>query len=437
MVTIIGAGLAGSEAAWQLAERGVSVRLYEMRPHKRSPAHQTGHCAELVCSNSLRSDDADNNAVGLLHAEMRLLNSLVMKAADRFRVPAGGALAVDREAFSIWIDEQLENHPNITLLREELHRPPAEGLTVIASGPLTSEPLARWLEGTVGPRLSFFDAIAPIVSRESIDMEKAWMQSRYDKGGADYINCPLDRDQYETLVAALSAGERVAEKSFENIPHFEGCLPVEVMARRGPETLRHGPLKPVGLTNPHQPDVKPWAVVQLRRDNRLGTLWNMVGFQTKLTWPEQKKIFRTIPGLEAAEFPRLGAVHRNTFINGPALLDGHLRLKGHDNLFFAGQITGVEGYVESAASGLTAGLFLTVLVNRGTLPEPPPPTTAHGALLAHVTQGAEVKTFQPMNVNFGLFPPLQQRVTKREKKPAISRRALFDLQQWLKNQYTS
>ena len=435
-VTIIGAGLAGSEAAWQLAQRGVPVRLYEMRPHRRSPAHHSDACAELVCSNSLRSDDAENNAVGLLHEEMRHLNSLVITTADACRVPAGGALAVDREAFSSRITHSLENHPNITLIREERHAPPAEGWTLIASGPLTSDPLAAWLEETLGPRLAFYDAIAPIIDRDSIDMGKAWMQSRYDKGGADYINCALDREQYENLVDGLLTGERMAEKSFEKIPHFEGCLPVEVMAERGRETLRYGPLKPVGLTNPHQPDARPWAVLQLRRDNALGTLWNMVGFQTKLTWPEQKRVFRAIPGLEQAEFARLGAVHRNTFINAPSLLDGWLRLKSRPNILFAGQISGVEGYVESAASGLTAGLFLTDLA-QGRDPIPPPATTAHGALLNHVTAGAEADTFQPMNINFGLFPPLAERQPKKLKKPAISRRALADLMQWRKIRYVS
>ncbi|MEO5363799.1 MAG: methylenetetrahydrofolate--tRNA-(uracil(54)-C(5))-methyltransferase (FADH(2)-oxidizing) TrmFO [Magnetococcus sp. DMHC-8] len=430
-IHVIGAGLAGSEAAWQLAQRRIPVRLYEMRPARSTPAHHSGDCAELVCSNSLRSDDAARNAVGLLHAEMRLLGSLIMEAAARHRLPAGGALAVDRTGFSAWITEQLVNHPLVTLVRAELAQPPTDGLTLLASGPLTAPPLAAWLADLLGPHLAFFDAIAPIVSLESIDFSVCWKQSRYDKGGDDYINCPLDRTQYEAFVDALLAGEQTPFKDFEKENYFEGCLPIEVMAARGRETLRFGPMKPVGLFNPHQGGKAPHAVVQLRQDNRLGTLWNMVGFQTKLTWPAQRAVFRTIPGLEQAEFMRLGAIHRNLFIDSPRLLDGHLRLKSRPTLFFAGQMTGVEGYVESAASGLLAGLFLAELACSERLLAPPPPTTAHGALLTHVTSGAMGPSFQPMNMNFGLFPDLTDKTRKTDRKAALSRRALEDLQQWI------
>jgi methylenetetrahydrofolate--tRNA-(uracil-5-)-methyltransferase len=434
-VHIIGAGLAGSEAAWQLAKRQIPVRLYEMRPAQMTPAHQSGECAELVCSNSLRSDDPTRNAVGLLHQEMRLLDSLIMQAAALHRLPAGGALAVDREGFSTWITDRLRSHPCITLVRAALEQPPEEGITLIASGPLTSPPLAGWLEKLLGAHLAFFDAIAPIVSLESIDFTKCWKQSRYDKGGDDYINCPLDKAQYEAFIDALLAGEQTPFKPFEKECYFEGCLPIEVMAARGRETLRFGPMKPVGLFDPHQGGRSPHAVVQLRQDNRLGTLWNMVGFQTKLKWPAQEQIFRTIPGLEQAEFMRLGAIHRNMFIDSPRLLDTHLRLKSHPSLFFAGQITGVEGYVESAASGLLAGLFLAELIHSGRLPPPPPATTAHGALLMHVTSGAIGPTFQPMNVNFGLFPELSQQTRKTDRKAALSQRALADLRQWMDSSF--
>ncbi|MBF0462453.1 MAG: methylenetetrahydrofolate--tRNA-(uracil(54)-C(5))-methyltransferase (FADH(2)-oxidizing) TrmFO [Magnetococcales bacterium] len=430
-IHIIGAGLAGSEAAWQLARRQIPVRLYEMRPERTTPAHHTGDCAELVCSNSLRSDDASRNAVGLLHQEMRLLDSLIMQAAAHHRLPAGGALAVDRAGFSAWITEILTHHPFITFVRAEWAHPPEEGLTLLATGPLTSAPLADWLADLLGPHLSFFDALAPIVSLESIDFAKCWKQSRYDKGGDDYINCPLDQEQYETFVEGLLTGAQTPFKPFEKEIYFEGCLPIEVMAARGRETLRYGPMKPVGLNNPHQGGKTPHAVVQLRQDNRLGTLWNMVGFQTKLTWPAQQALFRTIPGLEQAEFMRLGAIHRNLFIDSPRLLDTHLRLKSHPALFFAGQMTGVEGYVESAASGLLAGLFLAELARTGQLSAVPPPTTAHGALLAHVTSGALGPTFQPMNINFGLFPDLAQRTRKTDRKAALSQRAINDLQQWI------
>ncbi|MBF0183673.1 MAG: methylenetetrahydrofolate--tRNA-(uracil(54)-C(5))-methyltransferase (FADH(2)-oxidizing) TrmFO [Magnetococcales bacterium] len=430
-IHIIGAGLAGSEAAWQLAQRQIPVILYEMRPAQSTPAHQTGYCAELVCSNSLRADDPQRNAVGVLHQEMRLLDSLILHTADRHRLPAGGALAVDREGFAAAVSEQLQQHPLITLVRQELPAPPAEGVTLIASGPLTSPALSRWLEELLGPQLSFYDALAPIVAYDSIDFSQCWKQSRYDKGGDDYINCPLDKEQYETFVAALLAAEQVPFKSFEKVNYFEGCLPIEVMAARGIQTLRFGPMKPVGLFNPHQGGKTPYAVVQLRQDNRLATLWNMVGFQTKLTWPAQKEIFRMIPGLQQAEFMRLGAIHRNLFIDSPRLLTPHLALRSHPNLFFAGQITGVEGYVESAACGLLAGLFLAEWVEHGSVSRFPPVTTAIGALLTHITSGAIGPSFQPMNINFGLFPELPQTTRKTDRKAALSQRALQDLQQWI------
>ncbi|MBF0126121.1 MAG: methylenetetrahydrofolate--tRNA-(uracil(54)-C(5))-methyltransferase (FADH(2)-oxidizing) TrmFO [Magnetococcales bacterium] len=429
-VHVIGAGLAGSEAAWQLARRGVKVCLHEMRPHHTTPAHHTGHCAELVCSNSLRSDDPLHNAVGLLHQEMRLMESLILAAADANRTPAGGALATDREAFATQITRQIEQHPDITIVREEVTSLPDDGLTLIATGPLTSDALAHQLENLVGSnRLFFYDALAPIVHLESIDFGTAWKQSRYDKGSADYINCPLDQEQYHAFVHALTTGQEHPCRPFEKPIFFEGCLPIEVMAARGVETLRFGPMKPVGLNDPHQGGKTPYAVVQLRQDNTLGSLWNMVGFQTKLTWPEQQRIFRTIPGLEKAEFARLGAIHRNTYLNSPLLLDGHLRLKSRPSLFFAGQITGVEGYVESAACGLLAGIFLAGLAQNGQLPEPPPTVTAHGALLNHVTHG-DGNHFQPMNINFGLFPPLESRTRKTDRKPALAQRALQELMKW-------
>ncbi|MBF0342107.1 MAG: methylenetetrahydrofolate--tRNA-(uracil(54)-C(5))-methyltransferase (FADH(2)-oxidizing) TrmFO [Magnetococcales bacterium] len=430
-VRIIGAGLAGSEAAWQLANRGVAVELFEMRPHRHSPAHHTDHCAELVCSNSLRADDWQHNAVGLLHQEMRLLDSLIIASADANRTPAGGALAADREGFSTWITDKITRHPNITLIRQELTTIPTDGLTLIATGPLTSDALAAHLEQWVGAeRLYFYDSLAPIVELDSIDFNRAFRQSRYNKGGADYINCPLDQNQYQTFIADLLNAEQVPCRPFEKPVYFEGCLPIEVMASRGPETLRFGPMKPVGLNDPHQGGITPHAVVQLRQDNRLGSLWNLVGFQTKLTWPEQKRIFRTIPGLEKAEFARLGAIHRNTYINGPTVLDAHLRMKNQPTVFMAGQITGVEGYVESAASGLMAGRFLADLVRHGQLPAPPPAETAHGALLRHVTQG-DGEHFQPMNINYGLFPPLVERCRKIDRKPVMANRALEALRVWM------
>jgi methylenetetrahydrofolate--tRNA-(uracil-5-)-methyltransferase len=429
-IHIVGGGLAGSEAAWQAAEAGARVLLHEMRPMRPTEAHQTDGLAELVCSNSLRSDDPENNAVGLLHEEMRRAGSLVLRAADAHRLPAGGALAVDRHAFSAAITEALADHPNIEIRREEIAAPPEEWPSaIIATGPLTAPALADFIRTlTNEDALSFFDAMAPIVHRESIDMNVAWMQSRYDKGdGADYVNCPLNEEQYGAFVAALLAGEKTDFKEWEkSTPYFEGCLPIEVMAARGIDTLRYGPMKPVGLAEPRS-GRRPYAVVQLRQDNALGTLWNMVGFQTKLKHGEQASIFRMIPGLENASFARLGGLHRNTFINSPRLLDAQLRLKARPNLRFAGQITGVEGYVESAAIGLLAGRFAAVPS------EPPPPTTALGALLGHITGGADAEHFQPMNVNFGLFPDLapSERVRGRDRKKRMSQRALMDLEKWL------
>src|SRR4051812_39465210 len=394
-VHVIGAGLAGSEAAWQIANAGVAVTLHEMRPTRMTEAHRTEGLAELVCSNSFRSDDAANNAVGLLHAEMRRLGSLIMRAADANQVPAGGALAVDRDGFSAAVTRALQDHPLITMARGEIAGlPPAEWDNVIvATGPLTSAPLADAIRALTDEHaLAFFDAIAPIVHRDSIDMSVAWFQSRYDKSGpggtgADYINCPLTKEQYDAFVDALLAGEKTDFREWEgNTPYFDGCLPIEVMAARGRETLRYGPMKPVGLTNPNDPTVKPYAVVQLRQDNKLGTLYNMVGFQTKLKYAPQQQIFRTIPGLEGAEFARLGGLHRNTFLNSPKLLDGSLRLKADPRLIFAGQIIGVEGYVESAATGLLAGR-IAAAAWREEIFDLPPPTTAHGALINHVTGG--------------------------------------------------
>jgi methylenetetrahydrofolate--tRNA-(uracil-5-)-methyltransferase len=457
-VHVIGAGLAGSEAAWQVAQAGLPVVLHEMRPHRMTEAHRTDGLAELVCSNSFRSDDAANNAVGLLHAEMRRLGSLIMRSADANQVPAGGALAVDREGFSAAVSKALTDHPRIEIRRREVDGlPPADWHNVVvATGPLTSAPLADAIRAlTDESALAFFDAIAPIVHRESIDMSKAWFQSRYDKvgpggTGADYINCPMTEAQYHAFVDALIDGEKVDFKEWEtSTPYFDGCLPIEVMAERGRETLRHGPMKPVGLTNPHDPTVKPYAIVQLRQDNKLGTLYNMVGFQTKLKHGAQTRVFRTIPGLETAEFARLGGLHRNTFLNSPKLLDAQLRLRAEPRLRFAGQMTGCEGYVESAAIGLIAGLYAVADARTQTL-APPPPTTALGALLGHITGGhietidSGPRSFQPMNINFGLFPPLANPPTKKPdgtrlrgnektvaKKQAISARALTDLDRWI------
>ena len=453
-VHVIGGGLAGSEATWQLARAGVPVVLHEMRPLRQTEAHKTGALAELVCSNSFRSDEWETNAVGLLHEEMRRAGSLIMSAADAHKLPAGGALAVDREGFAAAVTERLEAHPLIDIAREEIGGLPTAqwDSVIVATGPLTSPALARAVQALTGEaELAFFDAIAPIVHRDSIDMEVCWLQSRYDKGGpggggADYINCPLDKPQYDAFLAALVAAEKTAFKEFEGTPYFEGCLPIEVMAERGPDTLRYGPMKPVGLSNPHRPGVKPYAVVQLRQDNALGTLWNMVGFQTKLKHGEQVRVFRMIPGLEQAEFARLGGLHRNTFLNSPKLLDATLRLKADPRLRFAGQITGVEGYVESAAIGLITGRFAAA-ERLGQMLTPPPATTALGALLAHITGGhlsAEAggpPSFQPMNVNFGLFPPIAVPSTPRGKGPksskgfdrkrALTARALADLNLWL------
>ena len=436
-IHIIGGGLAGSEAAWQAAQMGASVTLHEMRPVRMSEAHQTEGLAELVCSNSLRSDDWENNAVGLLHEEMRRASSLILSAADAHKLPAGGALAVDRHGFSAAIQATIEAHPAITVLREEIANPPPDWENVvIATGPLTSTALAESVRALTGEEsLAFFDAIAPIVERDSIDMDIAWFQSRYDKkgpggGDADYINCPMDEAQYRAFVATLIAGEKTEFKEWEtSTPYFEGCLPIEVMAARGEETLRFGQMKPVGLRDPRK-ERRPYAVVQLRQDNALGTLWNMVGFQTKLKHGEQTRIFRTIPALENARFARLGGIHRNTFLNSPSLLDGALRLKARPSLRFAGQITGVEGYVESAAIGLLAGRFAAAEA-LGTRLAPPPPTTALGALLTHITQGADAKTFQPMNVNFGLFPPLEVDVRGKDRKKQMTHRAIADLESWL------
>ena len=455
-IHVIGGGLAGSEAAFQIVQRGVPVVLHEMRPVRATEAHQTDGLAELVCSNSFRSDDAATNAVGVIHREMRRLGSLVMACADRHQVPAGGALAVDRDAFSAAVTETLAAHPLIEIDRREIGGLPPEEWdnVIVATGPLTSPGLAAAIQGVTGERqLAFFDAIAPIVHRDTIDMDKAWFQSRYDKAGpggtgADYINCPLDRDHYEAFVDALLAGGKVEFKAWEGTPYFNGCLPIEVMAERGRETLRHGPMKPVGLTNPHNPTVKAYGIVQLRQDNALGTLYNMVGFQTKLKYAEQTAVFRMIPGLERAEFARLGGLHRNTFLNSPVVLDATLRLKAMPRLRFAGQITGCEGYVESAAIGLMAGRMAAA----ERLGEPvslPPATTAIGALINHITGGhietldAGPPSFQPMNVNFGLFPPLDAAPKSEDgrrlrgpekavaKKRLMSARADEDLERWL------
>jgi len=456
-IHVIGGGLSGSEAAWQIALNGVPVVLHEMRPLRQTDAHRTDGLAELVCSNSLRSDDHGTNAIGLLHEEMRRLNSLVMRSADSNQVPAGGALAVDRDGFSAAITAAIAAHPLIEVVREEIAAPPTEWDSVIvATGPLTSPALAASIGAmTNESALAFFDAIAPIVHRDSIDMTVAWFQSRYDKAGpggtgADYINCPMDRAQYEAFVAALIAGDKTEFHEWEkSTPYFDGCLPIEVMAERGVETLRHGPMKPVGLTNPHDPQTKAYAIVQLRQDNKLGTLFNIVGFQTKLKHGEQTRIFRTIPGLERAEFARLGGLHRNTFLNSPKLLDETLRLTAAPRLRFAGQITGCEGYVESAAVGLMAGRFAAA-ERRGEPLMLPPKTTAHGALLSYITGDhigtidAGPRSYQPMNVNFGLFPPLAQIPNKAPdgtrlrgpekaaaKKRAMCARALADLDQWI------
>ncbi|NQV56825.1 MAG: methylenetetrahydrofolate--tRNA-(uracil(54)-C(5))-methyltransferase (FADH(2)-oxidizing) TrmFO [Rhodospirillales bacterium] len=446
LIHIVGGGLAGSEAAWQAAAVGADVVLHEMRPTRTTEAHQTDRLAELVCSNSFRSDDAEFNAVGLLHEEMRLSGSLIMKIADANRLPAGGALAVDRDGFSSAVHAAITDHPAITLVRGEVTELPPDGAehTIVATGPLTSPALAEAIARLSGEdSLAFFDAIAPIVHKESIDFDKAWFQSRYDKGdGADYINCPLDGAQYEAFIEAILSADQISFHEWEeNTPYFEGCLPIEVMAARGPQTLAYGPMKPVGLTNPHAPTQKPKAIVQLRQDNALGTLYNIVGFQTKMRHGEQTRIFRTIPGLENAKFARLGGLHRNTFINSPRVLDSRLRIKSDPRLRFAGQITGCEGYVESAAIGLLAGRFAAFEASGIEIPLPPV-ETALGALLNHITAGADDKSFQPMNINFGLFPPIDAPVTSektrkikklkgKERRSALSARARAALDDWL------
>jgi methylenetetrahydrofolate--tRNA-(uracil-5-)-methyltransferase len=457
-IHIVGGGLAGSEAAWQLARLGVPVVLHEMRPHRGTEAHKTDGLAELVCSNSFRSDDAAANAVGLLHEEMRRAGSLIIAAGDAHKLPAGGALAVDRDGFSAEVTRRLEMHPLIAIERGEVAGlpPPDWDSVIVATGPLTSPALSAAIQALTGEEgLAFFDAIAPIVHLHSIDATVTWRQSRYDKpgpagSGADYVNCPMSRAEYEAFVDALLAAEKTSFKDWEaSTPYFDGCLPIEVMAERGRDTLRFGPMKPVGLTNPHRPGERPYAVVQLRQDNALGTLWNMVGFQTKLKHAEQVRVFRTIPGLAEAEFARLGGLHRNTFLNSPRLLDGELRLKAEPRLRFAGQITGCEGYVESAAVGLIAGRAAAA-ERLGLAWRPPPPTTAFGAILAHIVGGhladdgeGDSRSFQPMNVNFGLFPPIEEpsrdaagnRIKGKERgvarKRALSARALADLDRWL------
>ncbi len=432
-VHVVGGGLAGSEAAFQLARAGIPVILHEMRPGRATPAHRTDRLAELVCSNSFRSDDALGHAVGLLHEEMRRRGSWVMAAADANRLPAGTALAVDREGFAATVQTRLEAHPLIEIRREEIEAlpPPGAGLWIVATGPLTSEALAESLRRVTGREaLHFFDAIAPIVYRDSIDFSVAWFQSRWDRGeGDDYVNCPLDRERYEAFVRALLEAETADFREWEReTPYFEGCLPIEVMAARGPETLRFGPMRPVGLVDPRT-GRRPWAVVQLRRDNRLGTLYNMVGFQTKLKHGEQVRVFRMIPGLENARFARLGGLHRNTFVDSPRVLDRELRLRAAPHVRLAGQITGVEGYVESAAIGLLAALFTAAEVRGIRLP-PPPAETAHGALLAHITGDATPETFQPMNVNFGLFPPPPPGTPRHARKRVLAERALAALAAW-------
>jgi methylenetetrahydrofolate--tRNA-(uracil-5-)-methyltransferase len=437
---IIGGGMAGSEAAWQAAGAGVPVILHEMRPQVGTFAHRTGDFAELVCSNSFRSDDDQQNAVGLLHWEMRAAGGLIMEMAAAHRLPAGGALAVDRDAFSAAVTARLRAHPLIRVEPGEVTALPDTGQWIVATGPLTSSRLADSIRAVTGEgALAFFDAIAPIVHADTIDMGVAWKQSRYDKGETEddrtaYINCPMDRAQYEAFIDALLAADKTEFRDGEtDTPYFDGCLPIEVMAERGRETLRHGPMKPVGLTNPHHPDVKAHAVVQLRQDNKLGTLFNIVGFQTKMKYGAQTQVFRMIPGLQDASFARLGGIHRNTFLNSPRLLDDRMRLRARPNIRFAGQITGVEGYVESAAMGLLAGRMAAAAILGRDLP-PPPPDTAMGALVAHITGGADARTFQPMNVNFGLFPPVDARGGRRGRKDrylAYTDRAKARFTDWL------
>ena len=437
---IVGGGMAGSEAAWQAARMGVNVVIHEMRPKVETFAHRTGNLAEMVCSNSFRSDDDEQNAVGLLHWEMRQAGGLIMSSADAHRLPAGGALAVDRDPFSETVTRQLLDHPRISVTSEEVTTLPDDGHWIIATGPLTSSALGQAIAAETGAdALAFFDAIAPIVYFDSVDMNTAWMQSRYDKGETEeertaYLNCPMDKPRYEAFIDALLAAEKAEFHEGETAGYFDGCLPIEVMAERGRETLRHGPMKPVGLTNSHAPDVKAYAVVQLRRDNALGTLYNIVGFQTKMKYGAQTDVFRMIPGLENARFARLGGIHRNTFINSPTLLDGGMRLKSRPHIRFAGQITGVEGYVESAAMGLLAGRMAAAEM-LGTPLATPPGTTATGALVTHISGGAEAKTFQPMNVNFGLFPPVEGlkggRRGRKDRYKAYTDRGKADWLNWL------
>ena len=438
---IVGGGMAGSEAAWQAANAGIRVVIHEMRPKVGTFAHQTGLLGEMVCSNSFRSDDSEQNAVGLLHWEMREANGLIMATADQHRLPAGGALAVDRDPFAETVTAKLKAHPNISVTYEEITELPEEGHWIFATGPLTSGDLGDAIARETGAdALAFFDAIAPIVYFDSIDMSQAWMQSRYDKGETEeertaYLNCPMSRDQYETFIDALLNADKTEFHEGETAKYFDGCLPIEVMAERGRETLRHGPMKPVGLTNPHAPDHKPHAVVQLRRDNKLGTLYNIVGFQTKMKYGAQTSVFKMIPGLENASFARLGGIHRNTFLNSPTLLDAQMRLRSKPHIRFAGQITGVEGYVESAAMGLLAGRMAAADLVGHAMDVPPPATTAMGALITHITGGAEAKTFQPMNVNFGLFPAVEGlrggRRGRKDRYKAYTDRAKADWTAWL------
>ncbi len=440
-VNVIGAGLAGSEAAWQLANREIKVSLYDMKPNKMSDAHKNTSFAELVCSNSFRSDDYNNNAVGLLHQEMRMVKSLIMESADVNKVPAGGALAVDRDRFALYITDKLKSHPNITIYEKEVTELPIneDEITIIATGPLTSKPLAESISKTIGgEKLSFYDAIAPVIYKDSIDFTKAWYQSRYDKGDKyDYINCPMSKEEYYDFIDELLKGEKVEFHEFEKPTYFDGCLPIEVMAERGKDTLMFGPLKPVGLTNPHS-TTKPYAVVQLRQDNKEDTLRNIVGFQTKLKHSEQVRIFKKIPGLENAVFARLGGIHKNTFIKSPILLDKYLRLKKSPNIMFAGQITGTEGYIESASIGWLAGYFASCLVNNKE-PILPPRETAFGCQLAHISDDTDIENFQPMNINFGLFPEVPPLITEKgkkrylkgsDKKKAQSQRALNAIMEW-------
>ena len=437
---IVGGGMAGSEAAWQAANAGVRVVIHEMRPKVETFAHKTGNLAEMVCSNSFRSDDSEQNAVGLLHWEMRAAKGIIMDMATRHRLPAGGALAVDRDPFAESVTAALMAHPNVSVFYEEVAELPSSGKWIFSTGPLTSPALGQAIQAETGATaLAFFDAIAPIVYFDSLDMDVAWMQSRYDKGKTEeertaYLNCPMTKAQYEAFIDALLVADKTVFHEGEIAGYFDGCLPIEVMAERGRETLRFGPMKPIGLTNAHDPENKPYAVVQLRRDNALGTLYNIVGFQTKMKYGAQVDVFRKIPGLENAQFARLGGIHRNTFLNSPTLLDAQMRLKSKPNIRFAGQVTGVEGYVESAAMGLLAGRMAAAEILGRDLP-PVPPTTAMGALVTHITGGAVAKTFQPMNVNFGLFPPLEDarsgRRGRKDRYKGYTDRAKADWQAWL------